>query len=1364
MSDEMNVKASLEFDVNQAVRQTNQLTTAIAKIESSTAKGVGALSRIEKQSVQAAQATKRLAGEYKNLAAELARVNKENARLLSAQPAAATTPALTLGTKKTNLMPVAQKISQNAAYSTYTSNIAAAQAREADLRLIEQQNNSLSNQRYALYDVARTWTVVSAAILGTAGAVAKLSIDYQRNFANVARTTGVVDQAAQDLKRDLVDLTTAIPEDFAAISEIAALGGQLNIAASGIEDFTSVTARLTATTDLSAEAAGTALGRFQALLGVPSNEFENLASAILKVGVNSVATETQIVNIATQVSSMADLAGFSADQVIGLSGALASVGGQPELSRGTITRTFSLMSAAIAEGGDKLERFASVAGVTAAEFRSAWGTDRFAAIFQNMLANLGTDGDAAISVLRELGITSVRDVPLLLRLAGATDVVTQAFEDAKSGYEEATELGDQYGKIAETVAAKLTMLGNTIKAIAESVGGEAMGPFGNLLDVIQHVAEALLFLSRNPVAQFFMGTAGAVAVLVGALMGYRALQALATASTYAMITAHKELTSSNAALSAAVTTNSGSLRGLTGMLAANAIGLERAAAAQKAYNLALEQGRGKIAAYAAATKAAITATNGLATAGKAASKAFVWTAVLSIGIGLLSDFMNKSQESAAAVDDLTASLDQNTGALTENSRERIFKDLIEGDIAETARSLGINLRTVADAAMGDAAATRELTGEYENLLARITELNQIHSSGGGLTSEQNDEWEQSRDAAEGYAEILSVVGIGTERVADATQNWRDANEAGAVAAQDTTDSLEGLTNALQEQVDVAFEGINADVAMQNALYGLGQALAENGTSFDIFSAGGRANMEALQKTINSMVTASAGNSEILASLLAGLMQQLSAYGVDAVNELAMVQSLIAQLVDGKGGLTNVAYSAALAGAGLSQGFAKGADKAAKSASRASKEVRTLTDYVQDLEGVFSAAFDFRFGLDNSVDDVADAWQALRDNSEEAAQGVRDALQAIREADAEIRGLNAAQTTLEYQLRVAQEYGDVLRTNEILAEMAENQAKLSEVENDRADAQKDLRKAQDGMAKSLDGGTEASREQRDLVESLLKAYAAQVSALANTGMSQADLTRKTAELRAEFVRQMTQLGYNSTEVEGYARAFDDLTYAIQRVPRDINVSANTDPAVRAVEEFLARVRKSSASVNVGASIPASTYNEGFNAGTLYGKGWADAVAKQRRLTVQNDAGLPGGKRYSVDGGKTWFLNRGGYVNPRYLASGGVSGLHPGGPKGSDTVPAWLTPKEYVINPRATDYYGLPFMNALNNMQIPRYLASGGPASGGSVNRGPAVQLVELLPNQIRQIVDGLYVRIELDGKEIASSVNKANYGSATRGNN
>ncbi len=50
---------------------------------------------------------------------------------------------------------------------------------------------------------------------------------------------------------------------------------------------------------------------FQTTLGVAGKDFDNVASSILKVGVNSAATETQIANVSTQIGSMAQLAGYS---------------------------------------------------------------------------------------------------------------------------------------------------------------------------------------------------------------------------------------------------------------------------------------------------------------------------------------------------------------------------------------------------------------------------------------------------------------------------------------------------------------------------------------------------------------------------------------------------------------------------------------------------------------------------------------------------------------------------------------------------------------------------------------------------------------------------------------------------------------------------------------------------------------------------------------------------------------------------------------------------------------------------------------------------------------------------------------------
>ena len=52
-------------------------------------------------------------------------------------------------------------------------------------------------------------------------------------------------------------------------------------------------------------------------------------------------------------------------------------------------------------------------------------------------------------------------------------------------------------------------------------------------------------------------------------------------------------------------------------------------------------------------------------------------------------------------------------------------------------------------------------------------------------------------------------------------------------------------------------------------------------------------------------------------------------------------------------------------------------------------------------------------------------------------------------------------------------------------------------------------------------------------------------------------------------------------------------------------------------------------------------------------------------------------------------------PQYEAVGGLAENHPGDPKGSDTVPAWLTPGEFVVNKEATDLFG-PQIKQMNDI--------------------------------------------------------------------
>lgn len=73
--------------------------------------------------------------------------------------------------------------------------------------------------------------------------------------------------------------------------------------------------------------------------------------------------------------------------------------------------------------------------------------------------------------------------------------------------------------------------------------------------------------------------------------------------------------------------------------------------------------------------------------------------------------------------------------------------------------------------------------------------------------------------------------------------------------------------------------------------------------------------------------------------------------------------------------------------------------------------------------------------------------------------------------------------------------------------------------------------------------------------------------------------------------------------------------------------------------------------------------------------------------------------------------GGFVG--YRASGGMTGSHPGGPRGTDTLPYWLSPGEFVVNAHSTGKFYSQLL-AINSGHQPKYAAGGGPVTVGDIN--------------------------------------------------
>ena len=1177
--------------------------------------------------------------------------------------------------------------------ATQRSAMFAASMEEASSATTGMASGSLPRLRYALYDVSTTLAIAGAGMVALSAATLGTAISMDRQFADVVRTTGTfIDETGKqtaNLRHEFDDLFASLPTSWSDLTDIGTLAGQLGIAADATAEFTSLVAKFAAVTDVSVEQSATAFGRLSELLNVPASEFENLGSSILAVGVDSVATEGQIVAISSQIASMGSFAGMSAEEVVGLSAAMASLGVQPELSRGVITRLFTNITNAVAEGGDQLEVFGRLTDKTGAQFASLWGSDATQAL-ELFLTGLGEVEDSkAVSVLNELGITASRDIPTLLKLAQNSQLVSDSIAVATKGYEDGTAIQDQYGVIAETVASKLQVLGNNLQLLVANLGG-ASSTFGPIIDGITTFVQGLNSLVDVPVVQ-------QIALFV--------VGATALAGVLALVTGGAaRAAGSFLAIRQAVFEASVAMGSMESVTAATEAGFTKAAFSIKGF------------------RAALISTG-------------IGAALAAIGTAL-AYFVGQSEQAAFSNEELARSFDSVTGAITQNTRDLAFNALVESGAVEAAKALGIDLGVLTDAWLGNSSAIATV-GEATAAAGRA--VRDALAANGALDSATIKTWDSIHLLNDTIVEGNAATDEARQYALDHAQALRETDG----AAQDTSVSFDDLEESVTNFADGLFDIINAEMGVIGATYDLGAAMANNGTSFDQFSVGGRANIEALQKAISAASEAAGGDASLFSAYVQQIVNDLVAAGAVGVQQLDFVRSAL-----GAGRVSQI--TADLANARLSGQVAQGYNDVAKSAKnmggsagKAAKEVRTLSDYVRDLSTVFSDAFEFRFGFGQSQDATSDAIQSILDGFADAQQKVRDVRLEIQGLQADISGLRADQGTLNYQLGVAIEYGDTLRAAQIRAELEKVSADLASKEADLADTQKELTKAQQASTPTLEGNTEAARDQREAVLDLLKSYEDQIVAYANTGASQDQVRRYAEQLRGEFENQMRQLGYNQAEVAKYSAGLSDVITIINKIPRNLTLSANTDPAQRALDEFFAKNQNKTITTTqnvVRNETGPSAYD-------------TRRYALQDLLNYYRDMLRDYYNTHDNINGYSTALEKNIRDLMAKLASGQFYG---GGYTGSGGMyePAGTVHRgEYVIPKRDVNQRtGLPYADALDRLRrgTPGRV---GYAQGGYVQ--PSQMIVELGPKSLRAVQEGGQVILQVDGRTLASTVNKAN---------
>lgn len=312
---------------------------------------------------------------------------------------------------------------------------------------------------------------IGSEIMQLGGYVLQTGIQFESAFAGVEKTVDATDAEIQQFRSGIRDMAKEIPQTAAGISSVAEAAGQLGIQNEYILGFSRTMSDLGVATNMSATEAATSLARLANITQMPQENFDRLGSTIVALGNNLATTEAEITEMALRLAGAGNQVGMTEAEIMGLAGAISSVGIEADAGGSAVSTVMTKMQLAVEQGGESLEQFANVAGMSATEFQQAFRENAAQALvaFVEGLGNMESRGQSAIATLADMEITEIRQRDALLRLAGAGDVLSESLGIATQAWDENNALTNEAEKRYQTLESQIQILKNNVDDFAISL-------------------------------------------------------------------------------------------------------------------------------------------------------------------------------------------------------------------------------------------------------------------------------------------------------------------------------------------------------------------------------------------------------------------------------------------------------------------------------------------------------------------------------------------------------------------------------------------------------------------------------------------------------------------------------------------------------------------------------------------------------------------------------------------------------------------------------------------------------------------------------------------------------------------------------
>ena len=368
-------------------------------------------------------------------------------------------------------------------------------------------------------DAAAGWkTVTNSALVAGAAVTAigvlatRAALTFDTAFVGVMQNVNDTEANLADLRGELRAMARDTGFAAAALAGVAQAGGELGMAVGDARAFTETVAEFARATGQSLEVSAETLAAYVRTAQLAPEQVRPLTSAAVALTNALGGQEDVAIAIASRLDAVATAAGIAKPAILGLGGALGSIGIDAGKGGAAFTALIDNMGDVVQQGGKDLKAFAQVAGMSGEEFAAIFRKDAVGAVnaFIGGLDDVQQATGRGAEALQALGLGQGVVQDTLLRAAAASDKFVQAQEIVNREMLYGKALATDAAIANESAAVKFQKLQAAVTDLGIGIGAALLPAFEAILAVIGPV---VAFLGRHE------KVATALLVVIGATAG-----------------------------------------------------------------------------------------------------------------------------------------------------------------------------------------------------------------------------------------------------------------------------------------------------------------------------------------------------------------------------------------------------------------------------------------------------------------------------------------------------------------------------------------------------------------------------------------------------------------------------------------------------------------------------------------------------------------------------------------------------------------------------------------------------------------------------------------------------------------------------